>query len=108
MEVAEIKHWTEVFTEMEKRKASILGTIEEQGKLTLDDQVFGVAADQLQRLGIVLLEDEAAGVGDGAVQADGFDDGDVRLVGLGNHALDLAFAHLLAVVIDQENLPGGW
>ena len=32
--VAEIKHWTEVFTEMEKRKASILGTIEEQGKLT--------------------------------------------------------------------------
>ena len=34
VEVAEIKHWTEVFTEMEKRKASILGTIEEQGKLT--------------------------------------------------------------------------
>ena len=34
IEVAEIKHWTEVFTEMEKRKASILSTIEEQGKLT--------------------------------------------------------------------------
>ena len=34
VEVAEIKHWTEVFTEMEKRKTSILGTIEEQGKLT--------------------------------------------------------------------------
>jgi Transcriptional accessory protein len=34
VEVAEIKHWTEVFGEMEKRKASILSTIEEQGKLT--------------------------------------------------------------------------
>ena len=34
VEVAEIKHWAEVFTEMEKRKVSILGTIEEQGKLT--------------------------------------------------------------------------
>ena len=34
IEVAEIKHWTEVFSEMEKRKVSILGTIEEQGKLT--------------------------------------------------------------------------
>ena len=34
VEVAEIKHWTEVFSEMEKRKASILGTIQEQGKLT--------------------------------------------------------------------------
>ena len=41
IEVAEIKHWTEVFTEMEKRKASILGTIEEKGKLTpeLRDQI---------------------------------------------------------------------
>ena len=34
VEVAEIKHWTEVYEDMEKRKASILGTIEEQGKLT--------------------------------------------------------------------------
>ena len=34
IEVAEIKHRTEVFAEMEKRKASILGTIQEQGKLT--------------------------------------------------------------------------
>ena len=34
IEVAEIKHWTEVFAEMEKRKASILKTIEEQEKLT--------------------------------------------------------------------------
>jgi uncharacterized protein len=34
--VAEIKHWTEVFAEMEKRKATILGTIEEQGKLSAD------------------------------------------------------------------------
>lgn len=32
--VAEIRHWTDVFTEMEKRKESILGTIEEAGKLT--------------------------------------------------------------------------
>ena len=34
VEVAEVKHWVDVFTEMEKRKASILGTIQEQGKLT--------------------------------------------------------------------------
>lgn len=34
VEVAEVKHWTEVFAEMEKRKASILATIGEQGKLT--------------------------------------------------------------------------
>ena len=34
IDVAEIKHWTEVFAEMEKRKTSILGTIEEQEKLT--------------------------------------------------------------------------
>ncbi len=34
MDVAEVKHWTEVFEEMEKRKTSILGTIAEQGKLT--------------------------------------------------------------------------
>ena len=34
IEVAEIKHWTEVFAEMEKRKTSILKTIEEQEKLT--------------------------------------------------------------------------
>ena len=32
--VAEIKHWNDVFTEMEKRKAGILSTITEQGKLT--------------------------------------------------------------------------
>ena len=34
VEVGEVKHWTDVFEEMEKRKTSILGTIEEQGKLT--------------------------------------------------------------------------
>ena len=34
VEVAEVRHWQEVFAEMEKRKATILGTIEEQGKLT--------------------------------------------------------------------------
>ena len=32
--VAEVKHWTEVFAEMEKRKATILTTIGEAGKLT--------------------------------------------------------------------------
>ena len=34
VEVAEVKHWADVFGEMEKRKASILKTIEEQDKLT--------------------------------------------------------------------------
>lgn len=34
VEVAEIKHWTDVFTDLEKRKNSILGTIDGQGKLT--------------------------------------------------------------------------
>ncbi|MBO4634831.1 MAG: RNA-binding transcriptional accessory protein [Bacteroidales bacterium] len=34
VEVAEIKHWTEVFADMEKRKESILKTIQEQEKLT--------------------------------------------------------------------------
>lgn len=33
-QVAVIKHWTDVFAEMEKRKASILATIEGLGKLT--------------------------------------------------------------------------
>lgn len=32
--VAEVKHWNDVFTEMEKRKEGILSTISEQGKLT--------------------------------------------------------------------------
>ena len=34
IEVAEVKHWADVFEEMEKRKASILKTIAEQEKLT--------------------------------------------------------------------------
>lgn len=34
VEVAEIKHWTDVFEEIEKRKSSILATINDQGKLT--------------------------------------------------------------------------
>ena len=34
VEVSEIRHWTDVFAAMEKRKASILSTIEEAGKLT--------------------------------------------------------------------------
>ena len=33
-QVAEIKHWTDVFADMEKRKASILSTIQSQDKLT--------------------------------------------------------------------------
>lgn len=33
-QVANIRHWTDVFVEMEKRKASILATIESQQKLT--------------------------------------------------------------------------
>ncbi len=32
--VAEIRHWTDVYTEMEKRKESILSTIRDAGKLT--------------------------------------------------------------------------
>ncbi len=34
IEVAEVRHWSDVFSEMDKRKASILKTIQEQGKLT--------------------------------------------------------------------------
>jgi uncharacterized protein len=34
MQVSEIQHWNEIFAEMEKRKAGILATIQEQGKLT--------------------------------------------------------------------------
>lgn len=34
VEVAEIKHWTDVFVEMEKRKATIIETISGLGKLT--------------------------------------------------------------------------
>lgn len=34
MAVAQIKHWNDFFTEMEKRKDGILSTIAEQGKLT--------------------------------------------------------------------------
>ena len=34
VEVAQVKHWADVFAEMEKRKVSILKTIQEQGKLT--------------------------------------------------------------------------
>ena len=33
-EVAEIRHWTGVFEELDKRKATVLSTIEGQGKLT--------------------------------------------------------------------------
>lgn len=38
VEVAEVKHWADVFEEMEKRKASILKTIAEQDKLTAELQ----------------------------------------------------------------------
>ncbi len=36
VQVAEIRHWTEVYTEMARRKETILETIEGQGKLTPD------------------------------------------------------------------------
>ena len=32
--VAEVKHWHQLFTELEKRKEAVLASIEEQGKLT--------------------------------------------------------------------------
>ena len=35
-QVAEVRHWYQLFTELEKRKQSILESIEEQGKLTDD------------------------------------------------------------------------
>ena len=71
-------------------------------------RAVGGTRDQLQRFRIVFLDDEAAGVGDGTVHADGLDDSDVRLVGLRNHALDFAGAHFLAVIIDQEDFPGAF
>ena len=33
-QVAEVKHWYQLFTELEKRKEAVLASIEEQGKLT--------------------------------------------------------------------------
>lgn len=51
--VSEIKHWVDVFTEMEKRKGSILQTISEQGKLTeeLKDRIERcVVATELEDL----------------------------------------------------------
>ncbi len=33
-QVAEVKHWHQLFTELEKRKEAVLSSIEEQGKLT--------------------------------------------------------------------------
>ncbi|MBR5384954.1 MAG: RNA-binding transcriptional accessory protein [Bacteroidales bacterium] len=53
VEVSEIKHWTDVFEEMDKRKTSILATIEELGKLTpeLRDQIDTcVSASELEDL----------------------------------------------------------
>ncbi|MBP5374060.1 MAG: RNA-binding transcriptional accessory protein [Bacteroidales bacterium] len=34
VEVSEVKHWADVFTQLEKRKETILATIDEQGKLS--------------------------------------------------------------------------
>ena len=34
IDVAQVRHLADIFTDLEKRKGSILGTIEEQGKLT--------------------------------------------------------------------------
>ena len=51
--VAEIRHWTQVFEDMEKRKATILETIEGLGKLTpeLKDAIEGcVDARELEDL----------------------------------------------------------
>jgi uncharacterized protein len=51
--VAEVRHWNDVFTEMEKRKETILATIEEQGKLsdTLRAQIVScVEAARLEDL----------------------------------------------------------
>ena len=51
--VAEVRHWNDVFTEMEKRKETILATIEEQGKLsdTLREQIVScVEAARLEDL----------------------------------------------------------
>ena len=53
MAVAEVRHWNDVFTEMEKRKETILATIEEQGKLsdTLREQIVScVEAARLEDL----------------------------------------------------------
>ena len=53
IEVAEVKHWADVFAEMEKRKESILKTIEEQEKLTpeLRQQIEAcVSASELEDL----------------------------------------------------------
>lgn len=53
MEVASVKHWVEVFGEMEKRKETILETIEGLGKLTseLRNQIEGcVNASELEDL----------------------------------------------------------
>lgn len=44
--VAEIRHWTDVFSEMEKRKESILSTISEAGKLTEElEAAIGACVD---------------------------------------------------------------
>ena len=59
-----------------------------------------------QRLGIILLQDETMGIRQFAVDGDGLHHGDVRLAGLPDDALDHAFAHDLAVVIDQEYVFG--
>lgn len=51
VEVAEIKHWTEVFADMEKRKALIIKTIQDAGELTdaLAQQIKGsVSASELE------------------------------------------------------------
>ena len=53
VEVAQIRHWADVFAEMEKRKASILSTIAEQGKLTeqLQNEIENcVVSSQLEDL----------------------------------------------------------
>ena len=53
LEVAEVRHWTDVFTDMEKRKAGILETIAAAGKLTdeLRDKIENcVSSSELEDL----------------------------------------------------------
>ena len=53
LEVAEVRHWTDVFTDMEKRKAGILETIAAAGKMTdeLRDKIENcVSSSELEDL----------------------------------------------------------
>ena len=53
--VAEVKHWNEVFSEMEKRKAGILATIEPMVATVFGIVVFSEPLTVLSGLGIILI-----------------------------------------------------